>query len=85
MLSWSSCEQIPHVQGKRNPIKTVGTERGHQRADRLKPQSQKTRIMAPSAITSWQIYGETVADFIFLGSKITADGDCSHEINVSAF
>ena len=36
--------------------------------------------MASSAITSWQIDGETVADFIFLGSKITADGDCSHEI-----
>ena len=35
--------------------------------------------MASSPITSWQIYGETVADFIFLGSKITADGDCSHE------
>ena len=44
---------------------------------------QKTKIMAPSPITSWEIDGETVdtvADFIFLGSKITADGDCSHEI-----
>ena len=41
---------------------------------------QKTRIMASGPITSWQIDGETVADFIFLGSKITADGDCSHEI-----
>ena len=44
---------------------------------------QKTKIMASSPITSWQINGETVetvADFIFLGSKITADGDCSHEI-----
>ena len=44
---------------------------------------QKTEIMASSAITSWQIDGETVetvADFIYLGSKITADGDCSHEI-----
>ena len=44
---------------------------------------QKTKIMAASPITSWQIDGETVetvADFIFLGSKITADGDCSHEI-----
>ena len=43
----------------------------------------KTKIMAPGPITSWQIDGETVetmADFIFLGSKITADGDCSHEI-----
>ena len=44
---------------------------------------QKTKIMTPSTITSWQIDGETVetvADFIFLGSKITAGGDCSHEI-----
>ena len=41
---------------------------------------QKTMIMASSPITSCQIYGETVADFIFLGSKITADGDCRHEI-----
>ena len=41
---------------------------------------QKTKIMAYSLITSWQIDGETVADFIFVGSKTTADGDCSHEI-----
>ena len=41
----------------------------------------KTKIMASSTITSWQIDGETVANFIFLGSKITADGDCRHEIN----
>ena len=46
----------------------------------LKLNIQKTRIVASSPITSWQIDGETVADFIFLGSKITADGDCSHEI-----
>ena len=49
----------------------------------LKINIQKTEIMASSSITSWQIVGEivdTVADFIFLGSKITADGDCSHEI-----
>ena len=49
----------------------------------LKLNIQKTKIMASSLITSWQIDGETVelvADFIFLGSKITADGDCSHEI-----
>ena len=43
-------------------------------------ENQKTKIMASGAITSWQIDEETVADFIFLGSKITADGDCSHEI-----
>ena len=41
---------------------------------------QKTKIMAFGPITSWKIDGETVADFIFLGSKITADGDCSNEI-----
>ena len=46
----------------------------------LKLNIQKTKIMASSPITSWQIDGETVADFTFLGSKITADGDCSHEI-----
>ena len=46
----------------------------------LKLNIQKTKIMASSPITSWEIDGETVADFIFLGSKITADGDCSHEI-----
>ena len=49
----------------------------------LKLNIQKTKIMASSSITSWQIDGETMetlADLIFLGSKITADGDCSHEI-----
>ena len=49
----------------------------------LKLNIQKTKILASSPITSWQIDGETVktvANFIFLGSKITADGDCSHEI-----
>ena len=46
----------------------------------LKLNIQKTKIMASGPITSQQIVGETVSDFIFLGSKITADGDCSHEI-----
>ena len=46
----------------------------------LKLNIQKTKIMASGPITSWQIDGETVSDFIFGGSKITADGDCSHEI-----
>ena len=45
----------------------------------LKLNIQKTKIMASGPITSWEIDGETVSDFIFLGSKITADGDCSHE------
>ena len=54
----------------------------------LKFSIQKTKIMASSLITSWQIDGETmetVTDFIFLGSKITADGDCSHEIKRHLF
>ena len=46
----------------------------------LKLNIQKPKIMASGPITSWQIDGETVTDLIFLGSKITADGDCSHEI-----
>ena len=48
----------------------------------LKLNIQKTKIMAYGPITSWQIDEETVADFIFLVSKITADGDCSHEIKM---
>ena len=53
----------------------------------LKLNMQKTKIMASGPITSCQIYGETVemADFIFLGSKTTADGDCSHEIKRHLF
>ena len=43
---------------------------------------QKMKIMASGPITSWEIDGETVSDFIFLGSKITADDDCSHEIKI---
>ena len=46
----------------------------------LKLNIQKTEIIVSGPITSWEIDGETVADLIFLGSKITADGDCSHEI-----
>ena len=46
----------------------------------LKLNIQKTKIMTSGPITSWQIYGETVRDFILGGSKITANGDCSHEI-----
>ena len=46
----------------------------------LKLNIQKTKIMASGPITSWQIDGETVTNFIFLGSKISADGECSHEI-----
>ena len=61
-------------------------ELDHKKKADLKLNIQKTKIMASSPITSWQIVGETmekVKDFIFLGSKITADGDCSHEIKRS--
>ena len=51
----------------------------------LKLNIQKTKIMASGPITSWEIDGETVSDFIFGGSKITADGDCSHEIKRHLF
>ena len=51
----------------------------------LKLNIQKMKIMASGPITSWQIDGETMADFIFLGSKITAGGDCSHEIKRCLF
>ena len=51
----------------------------------LKLNIQKTKIMASSPITSWQIDVETVSDFIFRGSRITADGDCSHEIKRCLF
>ena len=50
----------------------------------LKLNIKKTKIMSSCPITSWKIDGETVTDFIFLGSKITADGDCSHEIKTLA-
>ena len=56
--------------------------------DGLKLNIQKRKIMASGPITSWQIDGEkmeTMTDFIFLGSKITADGDCSHEIKIHSF
>ena len=51
----------------------------------LKFNTQKTKIMASCPITSWYVDGETVTDFIFLGSKITADGDCSHEVERRLF
>ena len=51
----------------------------------LKLNIQETKIIASGPITSWQVDGETVADLIFLGSKITADGDCSHKIKRCIF
>ena len=61
----------------KSPLKKVKEESGKVG---LKFNIQKTKIMASGPITSWQIDEETVADFILWGSKITADGDCSHEI-----
>ena len=64
------------------------SERGESEKVGLKLNIQKTKIMASDPITSWQRDGdtmETVTDFIFLGSKITADGDCSHEIKRHLF
>ena len=69
----------------KSPLKRVKEE--SEKAG-LKLSIQKSKVMALSPITSWQIYGETremVTDFIFLGSKITADGDCSHEIKRHLF
>ena len=68
--------------GSGYPLTVCLVKEESEKAD-LKPNIQKTKIMTSSPITSWQIVGETmetVGDFIFLGSKITADGDCSHEI-----
>ena len=66
-----------------NVGRSLGTFKSFSEKIGLKINIKKTKIMASSPITSWQIDGETVetvADFIFLGSKITAEGDCSHEI-----
>ena len=63
---------VPAVQSLLMKVKEESEEVG------LKLNIQKTKIMASGPITSWQIDGETVSDFIFQGSKITADGDCSH-------
>ena len=68
---WKNCRRT------KKPLMTVKEE---SRKVGLKLNIQKTKIMTSSPITSWQIDGETVADFIFLGSKITADVDCNYEI-----
>ena len=62
----------------------MGVKEENERAG-LKLNTQKTKILASSPITSWQIDGETVRDFIFQGSKITADGDCSHKVRRCSF
>ena len=71
---------------KKNKESLDESERGEWKKVGLKLNVRKTKIMASWPITSWQIHGETmktVRDFIFLGSQIIADGDCSHEINFS--
>ena len=60
--------------------KTKGPLDGSERGEWKKLNIQKTKIMASGPVTSWQIDGETVADYVFLGSTSTVDGDCSHEI-----
>ena len=60
MFCWSTCEEIPHIQGKRNPSRTVGTERGHQTAERLKPQSHlitQTTALSNSMKLSHALWG----------------------------
>ena len=78
--SWEICMQVRKQQLELDMEQQTGSKSGK---EYVKLNIQKTKIMASSPITSWQIDGETmetVADFIFLGSKITADGDCSHKI-----
>ena len=70
LMEESEEELQSHLMKVKEEIENVG----------LKLNIQKTKIMASGLITSWEIDGETVSDFIFLGSKITANGDCSHEI-----
>ena len=70
----------PYGRKQRRTKEPLGeSESGEGKVD-LKLSIQKTKIMASGPITSWQVDGETVTDFIFLGSKITTDSDCSHEI-----
>ena len=86
---WEKCQQLQICRYHSNGRKQRGTEEPLDEGKReewkswLKARHSKTKIMATSPINSWQIDGEkmeTMADFIFLGSKITADSDCSHEI-----
>ena len=82
-ISITSDMQMTYPYGRKWRTKEPLDEREKSEKAGLKLNIQKTKIMASGPITSWQIDGETVetvADFIFGGSKITADGDCSHEI-----
>ena len=88
-FQWPQIHKWHHPYGRmqRGAKESLESERGQWKTD-LKLSIQKTEIMASSPITSWQTDGETVEtvrDFIFLGSTITADGDCSHEVKRCCF
>ena len=74
-----TCIQISQEAGKNAKFQRTARKEKSEKVG-LKFNIQKTKIMGSSPISSWQIGGETVAGFIFLGPKITVDGDCSHEI-----
>ena len=82
----SDMQMIPHLMAKNEKLKSLLMKVKEESESVLKFNIQKTKVMSSGPITSWQIDRETVetvetvTDFIFLGSKITADGDCSHEI-----
>ena len=80
----SDMQMTPHLTAESEELKNLLIKvKEESEKVGLKLNIQKTKIMASGPITSWQLDGETVetvADFIFLGSKITADGDCSHEL-----
>ena len=76
----SDMQIIPLIAGSKEELKSLLMKLKESEKSDLKLNIQKTKIEAAGPITSWQINGETVADFIFWGSRITADGDCSHEI-----
>ena len=92
MLGWMTHKLEPRLQGETSITSDMQMtpplwQKVESEKVGLKLNIQKTKIMASSPITSWEIDGETVetvADFIFLGSKSTADGDCSHEIKTLA-
>ena len=76
----SDMQMTPPLKKWRRTKQPFDESEGESQKVGLKLNIQKTKIMAPGPITSWEIDGETVADFILGGSKITADGGCSHEI-----
>ena len=79
-------ENITLMAESKEELKSISmkVKEEHEKAS-LKLSIQKTKIMASGPITSWETGGETVSDFIFGGSKITANGDCSHEIKDTCF